>query len=304
MKRRKFIKTGAIASSLLTFGSYGLYSCTNSISTKKITILHTNDTHSHIDVFPADDGKYPNLGGISRRATLIDEIRKENPNTLLLDAGDIFQGTPYFNYYGGELEFKLMSKLKYDATTIGNHDFDNGIEGLYKQLPHANFDFISANYDFTNTIMESKTLPHKVFIKDDIKIGVFGLGVELKGLVDPKLYKETTYLNPIEIAQDQTRILKEKLNCDLVICLSHLGYNYHNNPNKVSDLILAKQTKHIDLIIGGHTHTFLDVPTKVKNLNGDITLVNQVGCYGVNVGRVDFTFTNNKKAVKGKSLTV
>ena len=298
MKRRQFIKKSAVASSLLTFGSFGLQSCVNSISEKKITILHTNDTHSHIDTFPADDGKYPNLGGVARRATLIDAIRKENPNTLLLDAGDIFQGTPYFNYYGGELEFKLMSKLKYDAATIGNHDFDNGIDGLFAQLPHASFNFISANYDFKNTIMDGKTLPHKVFIKNDIKIGVFGLGVELDGLVDKKLYKETVYLDPIEIAQEQTRILKEDLNCDLIICLSHLGYQYAKHPEKICDITLAEKTKDIDLIIGGHTHTFLDEPTKVINSVGEETLVNQVGCYGVNVGRVDFVFSNDKKVIK------
>jgi 5'-nucleotidase len=305
MKRRQFIKKSAIASSLLTFGSYSLQSCTNSLSTKKITILHTNDVHSHIDAFPADDGKYPNLGGFARRATLVEQIRKENPNTLLLDAGDIFQGTPYFNYYGGELEFKLMSKLKYDATTIGNHDFDNGIDGLYKQLPHAKFDFISANYDFKNTIMDGKTHPHKVFIKDGIKIGVFGLGVELEGLVDKRLFKETTYLDPIEIAKDQARILKDDLNCDLVICLSHLGYKYSKKPDKICDITLAKKTKNIDLIIGGHTHTFLDKPTKVINSIGKETLVNQVGCYGVHLGRVDFTFGTTKKLKSnGKALVV
>ena len=305
MKRRQFIKKSAVASSLLTFGSYGLQSCVSNTSTKKITILHTNDVHSHIDAFPATDGKYPNLGGVAKRATLVESIRQENPNTLLLDAGDIFQGTPYFNYYGGELEFKLMSKLKYDATTIGNHDFDNGTDGLFTQLPHANFDFISANYDFKNTIMDGKTLPHKVFVKDGIKIGVFGLGVELQGLVDKRLYKETVYLNPIEIAQEQTRILKDDLHCDLIICLSHLGYAYRNKPYKVCDLTLAKQTKDIDLIIGGHTHTFLDEPTRVSNSAGKETLVNQVGCYGVNLGRVDFTFNyNNLQEAKGKAITV
>lgn len=294
-----------MASSLLTFGSYGLQSCVSSSVEKQITVLHTNDVHSHIDAFPAHDGKYPNLGGFAKRATLIEAIRKENPNVLLLDAGDIFQGTPYFNYYGGELEFKLMTRLKYDATTIGNHDFDNGLDGLFKQLSHANFDFISANYDFKNTVMDGKTIAHKVFIKDGVKIGVFGLGVELKGLVDKKLYKETIYLNPIEIAQEQTRILKEELQCDLIICLSHLGYAYRNNPDKICDLNLAKQTKDIDLIIGGHTHTFLSEPTRVINSKGNETLVNQVGCYGVNLGRVDFTFSyHNLKKTKGKAIDV
>ena len=303
MKRRQFIKKSAVASSILTFGSFGLQSCAKAVMTKKITILHTNDTHSHIDAFPIDDGKYPNLGGVSRRARLIEQIRREQTHTLLLDAGDIFQGTPYFNYYGGELEFKLMSKLKYDAATIGNHDFDNGLDGLYKQLPHAKFDFLSANYDFKNTIMDGKTHPRKVFIKDGIRIGVFGLGVELKGLVDNNLYKETKYLNPIDIAQEETRILKKEQNCDLIICLSHLGYSYESN--KVSDLVLAKKTKDIDLIIGGHTHTFLDQPTVVVNSSGGTTLVNQVGCYGVNLGRVDFEFTNDEKSVgEQKSLVI
>lgn len=305
MKRRHFIKQSAVASSLLTFGSFGLQSCVNSISEKRITILHTNDTHSHIDTFPSDDGKYPNLGGVAKRATLIEQIRKENPNTLLLDAGDIFQGTPYFNYYGGELEFKLMSKLKYDASTIGNHDFDNGIDGLYAQLPHAKFDFISANYDFSNTVMDTHVKPYKTFIKNGIKIGVFGLGIELDGLVGKKMYKETVYLDPIETSQEMTRILKETEKCDLIICLSHLGYYYKTYTEKISDLNLAKATKDIDLIIGGHTHTFLPKPTVVKNLEGQNTLVNQVGCYGLNLGKIDFYFDADKnKAANGTSIIV
>src|SRR5690606_27939502 len=158
---------------------------------RHLTVLHTNDVHSHIDSFPADHPKYANKAGIVKRAVLIEKIRKENPNVLLLDAGDSFQGTPYFNYYGGELEFKLMSKMGYEATTIGNHEFDNGIEGLAAQLPNAQFDFLSANYDFKNTILDGLVKPYKVFYKDGIKVGVFGLGVELAGLVDKKMYKET-----------------------------------------------------------------------------------------------------------------
>ena len=214
-------------------------------------------------------------------------LRKENPNTLLLDAGDIFQGTPYFNFYGGELEFKLMSMLKYDAATIGNHDFDNGIEGLYAQLPHANFPFISSNYDFSNTIMDGQVKDYKTFMKEGVKIGIFGLGIELDGLVGKKLYKETQYLDPIEIATDKSRILKEEEHCDLVICLSHLGYEYSTS-NKVSDIKLARNTENIDLIIGGHTHTFLEKPTIEKNKIGKKVLVNQVGCYGLYLGRIDF----------------
>lgn len=305
MKRRNFIQQTAAGTALAALGSFGLQSFTPIKKTSKITILHTNDVHSHIDTFGPEDGRNANKGGVARRASLIDAIRKENPNTLLLDAGDIFQGTPYFNYYGGELEFKLMSKLKYDAATIGNHDFDNGINGLYTQLPYAEFQFISANYDFSNTIMDTHVKPYKVFKKDGIKIGVFGLGVKLEGLVNSSMYKETKYLDPIEISQDMARILKEDEQCDLIICLSHLGYYYKNNPNKICDLNLATATKDIDLIIGGHTHTFLPKPTVVKNLEDKNMLVNQVGCYGINLGKIEFYFnSDNNKSANGTSIIV
>ena len=190
MKRRDFIQQSTAATALLSVGGLGLQSFKPGSKTTQITILHTNDVHSHIDPFGPEDGRNPNKGGVARRASLVQAIRNENPNTLLLDAGDIFQGTPYFNYYGGELEFKLMSKLKYDAATIGNHDFDNGIDGLLAQMPHAAFSFLSANYDFSNTVLDSHVKPYKIFQKEGIKIGVFGLGIKLEGLVNKNLYKE------------------------------------------------------------------------------------------------------------------
>ena len=293
MKRRDFIQKTAASSALLGLSGVSLSSF-STLETKKITILHTNDTHSHIDPFPADHPKNPNMGGAARRAAIIESIRKEEKNVLLLDAGDIFQGTPYFNYYGGELEFKLMSMMQYDLATMGNHDFDNGIDGFYAQLPHAKFDFVSANYDFKNTVLNDIVKPYKIIIKDGIKIGIFGLGVQLDGLVDKKLYKETVYNNPIEVAQDMTRILKEEKKCDLVICLSHLGFKYKDEPEKPSDIVLAQKTNNIDLIIGGHTHTFLDKPVIEKNSEGKEVLINQVGCFGVNLGRIDFYLTNDK----------
>lgn len=303
MKRRDFIQKTAATTAFMGLGMS--LSSFKSSTTKHITILHTNDVHSHIDPFPADHPRNPNMGGAGRRAALIESIRQENPNILLLDAGDIFQGTPYFNYYGGEIEFKLMSMMKYDIATMGNHDFDNGIDGFLAQLPHANFDFVSANYDFKNTVLDTLVKPYKIVIKDGIKIGVFGLGIELEGLVDKKAYKETVYKNPIETAQEMTKILKKKERCDLVICLSHLGYKYKNEKDKISDVILATQTKDIDLIIGGHTHTFLDKPTILKNLNGEDVLVNQVGCYGINLGRIDFYFeTDQSKSHQAKSIIV
>ena len=293
MKRRDFIQKTAASSALLGLSGVSLSSF-STLETKKITILHTNDTHSHIDPFPIDHPKNPNMGGAARRAVIIESIRKEEKNVLLLDAGDIFQGTPYFNYYGGELEFKLMSMMQYDLATMGNHDFDNGIDGFYAQLPHAKFDFVSANYDFKNTVLNDIVKPYKIIIKDGIKIGIFGLGVQLDGLVDKKLYKETVYNNPIEVAQDMTRILKEEKKCDLVICLSHLGFKYKDEPEKPSDILLAQKTKNIDLIIGGHTHTFLEKPVIEKNSEGKEVLINQVGCFGVNLGRIDFYLSNDK----------
>ena len=304
MKRRNFIKNTAATSALLSLSGLSLSSF-STVKEKKITILHTNDVHSHIDPFPENHPRNPSMGGVARRANILEQIRKEEENVLLLDAGDIFQGTPYFNYYGGELEFKLMSMMKYDLATLGNHDFDNGIDGFFAQLPHANFDFVSANYDFKNTELNGIVKPYKTFIKDGIKIGVFGLGIELEGLVDIKLYKETKYYNPIEVATDITKTLKETEKCDLIICLSHLGFDYKNEKDKPSDLKLAAATQDIDLIIGGHTHTFLDKPVIKTNKVGKQVVINQVGAYGINLGRIDFYFSDDSKYIsKEKNIVV
>lgn len=301
MKRREFISKTAAASSLIGLG--GLTMSSMPLNTKKhITILHTNDVHSHIEPFSINDPQFANQGGVARRLTLINQVRSENPNTLLLDAGDIFQGTPYFNFYGGELEFKLMSMLKYDAATLGNHDFDNGIDGLYAQLPHADFQLLTANYDFSNTVMDGHTKPYTVFIKDGVRIGVFGLGIQLNGLVNKRMFKETKYLDPVEIATDISETLRTQEQCDLVICLSHLGYDY-SNKEIISDLILAKKTAGIDLIIGGHTHTFLDKPTIVQNKKEAFVLVNQVGWGGINLGRIDF-YLDERKNVTSNAIVM
>ncbi|MBT8282116.1 MAG: metallophosphatase [Muriicola sp.] len=303
MRRRSFVYHSMAGAGYMSLGGSVLNSCKSS-ARKKITILHTNDVHSHLDPFPLDHATFPDMGGVARRASLISSIREENPNTLLLDAGDIFQGTPYFNFYGGELEFKLMSKLKYDAATLGNHDFDNGLDGLLAQLPYAKFDFLCSNYDFTNTVLNGMTTPYKVFTVDGVKIGVFGLGINLDGLVTKKLYKETQYLDPVEISLDIVKTLKEELLCDLVICLSHLGYEYRNK-QLASDVVLASQTQDIDLIIGGHTHTFLEQPVVRMNRKDQPVLINQVGCYGINLGRIDFLFDGSQlEDGQGVSISV
>ena len=304
MKRREFIQKTAASTTLLGLTGFTLSSFKAS-NLKHITVLHTNDVHSYIDPFPADHPRNPGQGGVAKRAKLIEEIRKENENVLLLDAGDIFQGTPYFNYYGGELEYKLMGMMGYEIATIGNHDFDNGLEGMVSQLPNAKFEFVSANYDFKNTIMAPFVKPYKIVKKDGIKIGVFGLGIRLEGLVDKANYKETVYNDPIEVATDMARILKIENKCDLVICLSHIGFQYKNDPKLVCDIKLAQKTKDIDLIIGGHTHTFLDKPIIEKNLIGKDVIINQVGCYGLNLGRIDFYFTDDKAfETQGRAIVV
>lgn len=304
MKRREFIKTTGAAGAYVGLGSLGLSSFTNA-DTKQITILHTNDVHSYVDPFPANHPKNPNKGGVARRAAVIKMIREENPNVLLVDAGDIFQGTPYFNYYGGELEFKLMNLMEYDVATIGNHDFDNGIDGLMTQLKKANFEMVSANYDLRNTVLDGLVSPYTLKMVDGVRIGIFGLGIALQGLVDVRNCKETKYLDPVEIATDTARLLREEKRCDLVICLSHLGFKYTDDASKICDVLLAQKTENIDLIIGGHTHTFLEKPMVELNRAGKKVLINQVGCYGLNLGRIDFYLTQDKPlASKGTSIEI
>lgn len=272
MNRKEFLKTVGGGTLALSLAPNLVFASQKSILDKnaayKLTVLHTNDQHSRIEPFDSSYSRNPNQGGFARRATLIQQIRSQEKNVLLLDAGDIFQGTPYFNFYGGELEFKLMSMMGYDAATMGNHDFDNGLEGFLKALPNAKFPFITSNYDFSNTILDGKTEKYKIFKKDGIKVGLFGVGIELDGLVGKKQYQETKYLNPVEIAQHYADFLRKEKGCDLVICLSHIGYDYRDDADKISDKKLAAQTDNIDLILGGHTHTFLPEPQSFTNKSG------------------------------------
>lgn len=292
MDRRVFLNRVAAGTLLMGAGSFPLEAM-GSPEVTRLTILHTNDVHSRIEPFPMDGSERQGLGGVARRAALISRIRREEANVLLLDAGDIFQGTPYFNFYGGELEMKLMSEMGYDASTIGNHDFDAGIEGLQKQLVHATFPLINSNYDFSDTVMKGHTIPYKIFEKGKIKIGVTGVGIELKGLVPEAAYRDTRYLDPIAHANEMASFLKNEAHCDYVICLSHLGYKYEDA--KVSDIALAQQSKNIDLIIGGHTHTFMKKPDLVRNSDGKTVVINQVGWAGMVLGRLDIYFENNYK---------
>lgn len=305
LTRKAFIFNNMMAAGTFFAGRSLLTRLVDEEREYKLTVLHTNDVHSRIDPFPMDGGTNQGLGGVAARAAIIEKIRREEENVLLLDAGDIFQGTPYFNFYKGEPEIKAMSSMKYDATTIGNHDFDAGLENLATQLTrHATFPMLVANYDFSGTPMEQKTQPYKIFKKGKIKIGVFGVGIEMAGLVSENLSAGTKFFDPVVKANEMANLLKKEKNCDLVICLSHLGNTYSDN--KVSDKRLATESENIDLIIGGHTHTFLEAPIIYKNKKGDEVLVNQVGWAGINLGRLDFNFAKyaKKKLSQSSSITV
>lgn len=298
--RRAFLKNIALGGGLLSLNAFPFEALAAQDFT--LTILHTNDTHSRLEPFPADDKKFAGQGGVAARAAAIAAIRKEKQHVLLLDAGDIFQGTPYFNEYLGEPEMKAMSMMGYDCATMGNHDFDLGIEGFLRQLPHANFPFVVANYDFTKTALQHKVKRYITVKKGPLKIGIFGLGIQLYGLVPKENYKGIWYNDPVATAIDVAYELRHQEKCDMVICLSHLGFSYEGN--KVSDKVLAAQTQGIDLIIGGHTHTFLDAPVLVMNRIGKPVLINQVGWAGLRLGQIDFNFNHKKEIKNSKAHTV
>jgi 5'-nucleotidase len=297
--RRHFIRSAALTGASFLASQPLLFASEN--KTSRLTVLHTNDVHSRLD--PFTDGNYKGKGGVSARAKLIREIRGSEENVLLLDAGDMFQGTPYFNLYKGEPEIRAMSMMGYDAGTIGNHDYDAGIENLANQLSsHAKFPIVICNYDFRGTPMEHKYQPYKVIKKGDLTIGITGVGIEMKGLVADGLYGTTQYLDPVKLATDTASYLKDRKKCDMVICLSHLGDKYDDD--KVSDEILARRSRNIDLIIGAHTHRFFEKPRIYDNEAGEKVIVNQVGWGGIQLGRLDYEFSRGKKNVRENSQLV
>jgi 5'-nucleotidase len=259
-----------------------------------ITVLHTNDTHSQIDPILENDQTYPGKGGVARRATLVKRVRKENPNTLMIDGGDVMQGTPYFNYYKGEVEYKAMSMIGYDAGTLGNHEFDNGVEALAKALKFANFDIVSTNYDVRGSLLEGIVKPYVVKELGGLRIGLFGLGVSPTGLITPDNFKPVQHLDPVRMARGVAKLLREQERCTLVLGMSHLGYFANPRGNEVGDSQVAAQVEGIDFIASGHTHTFMEKPVLQKNPAGKDTIIFQVGRSGIFVGRVDFTVLDGK----------
>ena len=259
-----------------------------------ITILHTNDTHSQIDPLPDNDKQYPGKGGVARRATLVKRIRKENPNTLLVDGGDVFQGTPYFNFYRGEVEYKSMSMIGYDVVTLGNHDFDNGVDALAAAMKFANFEFVSTNYDVRGTPLENKVKPYVVRELGGVRVGLFGLGISPNNLITPANFKGVKHLDPVKMASGVVKLLRGQERCQLVVGMTHLGYYPNPKPGDVGDSQVAAQVDGIDFIAGGHTHTFMKEPVLVKQPSGGNTIVFQVGKSGIYVGRVDLKMRGGK----------
>lgn len=262
----------------------------NSFEGPSITILYTNDTHSRLDPIPSNAREFPGLGGIARRSSLVNKIRSEKNHVLLLDAGDVFQGTPWFDVYGGKVDFELMSEMGYDAMAVGNHEFDLGLDGFAEAAEFAEFPFLAANYSTQKTPINPFIERHIVKEFDGFKIGIFGLGIQFKNVIAPSLHEDVRYRDPLIISKHTIESLRSFHRCDYVICLSHLGYKYDNN--QIDDRKLAQSVSGIDLIIGGHTHTFINEPVSVENPSGSNTLITQMGHSGVRLGRVDLKITD------------
>ena len=246
---------------------------------KHIVILHTNDTHSRIEPLPMNDKKNPDKGGVVRRANYIDQIRKEYRNVLLLDAGDFLQGTPYFNLFKGAVEIEAMNRMQYDAVTLGNHEFDYGMDQLKTMITAAKFPIVISNYDFSQTALHGLTQRYLVLQKEGIRIGILAIGVNPKGLIAADNYKGMVYLDPIGTANEVATELRLLHRCDLVICLSHIGYE--------NDILLAEKSRNIDLIIGGHSHTYMKEADIRRNSEEKEVMIVQTNGHGIYVGRID-----------------
>lgn len=251
---------------------------------KSLVLLHVNDTHSRMEPLN-DDSEFHNTGGCVRMDAYINEVRTEEKNVLLFHSGDIVQGTPYYNLFRGQAEIAALNKMGVNACCIGNHEFDYGLEGLKTMIEAANFPFVSCNYDFSETILRDLVKEYAIFKIDGMKIGVLGLGPNPDGLIFDIHIQGMKFKDPIISANQTAKYLKEKEKCDLIICLSHLGY--YEEEEDLGDITLAKNSHFIDLILGGHTHTFLENPENILNLEGKKVVISQMGYRGIYVGRMD-----------------
>ncbi len=286
--RRKFIKNSLVfLGGTLALRNNKLFGQLSQIKSKKrLCVLHTNDFHSHFDAFPANHPIWPLQGGITHLGGLIQEIRKTEENVLLLDCGDVFQGTPYFNFFEGKPELQWMAKMGYHAGTLGNHDFDLGIQHLADLREHNPIPLVNCNYIVENTPLQNIVKKHLVINIGGIKIGITGASINLEGLLTNDMYDGIVYQDPVLPVQKEVDFLRNQEKCDLVFVISHLGYEYQDE--KIDDLKLAKKTHGIDAIMGGHTHTFLEKPTILKNIKGKEVVVNQAGWAGLQLGKLVF----------------
>lgn len=279
MKNKSLIIAALLAVSVSVFGQ------------KTLTILHTNDTHSCI--MPLSENLADTLqagrGGFIRRIAMLKEERKSDPNLLLFDSGDFSQGSPYYTLFKGDVEVGLMNMMYYDAGTIGNHEFDYGFDNMARVFKRLNYPIVCANYDFTGTELAKIVKPYVIIKRNGLKIGVFGLSPKLDGLVDHKNYLTTRYLDPVATAQKMVDVLKGK-KCDLIICITHLGWDEHG----MGDQEVIRGTRGIDLVLGGHSHTYFQTLRYVKDLEGKLVPVDQNGKSGIYIGKMTLTFSNKK----------
>ena len=261
------------------------FTITGMARVKKLLILHTNDTHSCVMPLKTTlaDTLQAGRGGFLRRLAMLDQERRKNPDLLLFDSGDFSQGSSYYSMFKGDVEVGLMNMMRYDAATIGNHEFDFGMENMARLFRMADFPIVCANYDFTGTCVERLVKPNVVIRRNGVKIGVFGLSPKMKGLVSDKNCVGVKYLDPVKAAQKTADLLKNKEKCDLVVCISHLGWNIGGD----DDVLMMKNTRNIDIVLGGHSHSYFKQEKWVKNLDGVSVPNDQNGKSGIFVGRLE-----------------
>jgi 5'-nucleotidase len=260
---------------------------------KKLVILHTNDTHSRIEPLPASEKLYANMGGIVNRKAIVDSIRGAEDNVLLIDAGDFVQGTPYFNLFKGRVETGAMNLLKYDVGTLGNHEFDYGLDTLKRIVKSLQNPLVCCNYDFSATPLNGLIKPYIILKRFGLKIGIIGVCPDPKGLIQSDKYAGMTFLPIIDTVNKYANKLREKDKCDLIICISHIGYT--SSEGVPNDVTLAEQSKNIDLIIGGHSHTFMEQPDFRKNAEGKDVLIFQLGKNGAYIGKIEVEMEKIRK---------
>lgn len=264
-----------------------LFVALNAVAQKRIVILQTNDCHSQILPFNKNlaDKTKADLGGFTRRVAYVKQQREKNPDLLLFDSGDFSQGSSYYNLFKGDVEIGLMNIMHYDAATIGNHEFDFGLDNMARIFRMAEFPIVCVNYDFKGTVLEDIVKPYVVLKRNGLKIGVFGLSPKLEGLVVKENYGSIKYLDPVSSARNVVKILREKEKCDFVVCLSHLGWK--TGDEEPSDERLIPLTDGIDVVLGGHTHSYVTPMDMVYNSKGSNVLISQNGKSGMYISRFD-----------------